>query len=203
MGLQISPSLFLAAVLRDVDLVIRPLASLMSCSPSKPPTMPSGISSGPTPPPPSRTSLLWFQPRRSGLSGRNRPQIWQPSATRWAVKMRRIHIQEKSWSIEAEMGIFQSLHTTCSVALEMAGIPPCSHQNIGVSPRQSSWKVTIKNSFRSLMVPVALLGDILKPPVKVLQLELLCLLWSGRFNCPVVCRFISSIFTEQGQRPPH
>lgn len=65
------------------------------CSPSKPQTMPSGISSGPTPPPPSRTSSLWFQPRRSGPSGRNLPQIWQPSATRWAGKMRRIQIQEK------------------------------------------------------------------------------------------------------------
>lgn len=71
----------------------------MYCSPSRPQTMPSGISSGPIPPPPSRTSLLWFQLRRSGLSGRNPPQIWQPSATRWAVKMRRIQIQQKSWKV--------------------------------------------------------------------------------------------------------
>lgn len=82
----------------DWARVIHNLASLLSCSPSKPQMMPSGISSGLTLPPPSRTSLLWFQPLRSGLLGRNPPQTWQPSATRWAVGGRREH-SSRNWNI--------------------------------------------------------------------------------------------------------
>lgn len=65
------------------------VGSLLSCSLWKPQMMPFGTSSGPTPPPPSRTSLLWFQPLRSGPWGRNLPQTWQPSATRWAEEGRK------------------------------------------------------------------------------------------------------------------
>lgn len=78
-----NPSLFSAAVFRpDRGCVVLTVVSLLSCSPWRPQMMPSGTSSGLTPPPASRTSLLWFQPLRSGPLGRNLPQTWQPSATR-------------------------------------------------------------------------------------------------------------------------
>lgn len=47
--------------------------------------MPSGISSGTTRLPASRTSSLWCRLQRSGLSGRSLRPTWQPSVTRWAA----------------------------------------------------------------------------------------------------------------------